>query len=291
MAIQVICECGHEMIAKDESAGRRIKCRSCESPLLIPEPRRRKPTRDGSVRKRRKPAETYEDQSYDEDGYDEHTESQPPRRKPKRKGKRRKRSRGRPAWLIPATVSLIAVCVVGIGVFAVVSAFPIANVDATPDPFESFQIDVPPGMYVAEKYSATTNTDDYKLKVRGWASSSGSGGVVLKIFQFPRTSPRTSGAQSKRFAAAQSSIESLAAHNELFNAGDSWGELKEVTINGITYATGDGIRELFGPKYTQRCYARRDGATFVLLKLQTTESQNSVEFRELDNVCRTLHGF
>lgn len=38
MPIQVTCQCGQQLSAKDEFAGRRVKCPGCGGPLLIPQP-------------------------------------------------------------------------------------------------------------------------------------------------------------------------------------------------------------------------------------------------------------
>ncbi len=38
MSIQVTCQCGKQLTAKDEFAGKRVKCPGCGGPLLIPRP-------------------------------------------------------------------------------------------------------------------------------------------------------------------------------------------------------------------------------------------------------------
>jgi hypothetical protein len=38
MSIQVSCQCGKRLTAKDEFAGKRVKCPACGGPLLIPQP-------------------------------------------------------------------------------------------------------------------------------------------------------------------------------------------------------------------------------------------------------------
>ena len=39
MAIKVSCTCGKTISAKDEFAGRRVKCPACKEPLRIPKPK------------------------------------------------------------------------------------------------------------------------------------------------------------------------------------------------------------------------------------------------------------
>ena len=90
MAIKVVCACGKQLSAKDEQAGKRVKCPACKEPLRIPKPKVEE--------------ESYDDEwdTSDEWGTDDEDEASPPparRRRAsnsnagsKKKRKRKKRS-------------------------------------------------------------------------------------------------------------------------------------------------------------------------------------------------------
>ena len=292
MTIRVVCECGHEMLAKDEFAGRRIKCRSCESPLTIPEPRPRKQTRDGSVRKRRRPAEAYEDQPYDEDGYDEYIESQPPRRKPKRKGKKRKRSRGRPAWLIPAIAVTVAVAGVGALGFFLVVKLPEMQIEAEianrkPEDLGGYIIDLP-GEATEDGRPIVANTDHSHACLRSWHLTPDGGEDLLAVqymFFDVRSQPRD--ATRRAVVKADSAVASLDAFvrgRAQSNGGEVVGATAKREVNGIQLARC--LMRSPDSSSVALFYSIRDGAREI--RLTTVSDDTSQKIAYFDRMFETL---
>lgn len=78
MSIRVVCECGHEMRAKDEFAGRKVRCRECGTVLRVPQS-----SRTASRGRQRSSRAEDEYEEYGDDDYSYEGLAAPP--KPRRK--------------------------------------------------------------------------------------------------------------------------------------------------------------------------------------------------------------
>ena len=284
MAIRVVCECGHEMRAKDEFAGRRVKCRECGETLTL-----RQSQRNGN----RSKSDSYEE--YDEyEGLDDDYE---PIRSTRRRSKRRKRRKtALPGWVLPGAGIAVTVCIVGFGICLGIQAIPdvttpsddassgIATESTKTVNIGDFSIDVP--------QSAAGDANPTQLptgKVWFWDLNNDSEGPAIHVMEIPFDPARPPEDQWVRDRVpAKNAAESLAVLIRRRESKPGFSEatpIKEVTVNGLRLAHSL-TRDKSG--FQSITYLYRDGYYELIVNGVTNAPAGSSEYKRVDRYCRTL---
>lgn len=287
MTFRLECECGHQMMAKDEYAGRRIRCRECGEPVAVPDP--------SDNRRRRRGRQSVSESEYD-DSYDDYESyDDPPRRQSTRKPKRRRSQT--PKWLVPAVSTVLGLSALGAVVVAVVQFLPesgsteVESVETVPlrtVSFEGFEIDVPEDMVPIEPTDQPAPT--MRVIGRGWELDDRET-VEFIVWEFvPGASGKDPLMTDLRAArTARSSQELLGRITQRrYGSHYQYTPVRSITINGLPMATRDkNVTYSTGPRVGHD-YVYREPHKLVEIVFSTEDESGSPRYELLKSCCESF---